>query len=342
MSKLVSQKEIARILQLSRMAVSLALRDSSRVSLETRKQVRKLADQLGYYPNPALAALSRYRHEGKATHFRETLAFVTKWREPQGWRQQYVYRFFQGAEARAQQVGYRLEPFWLGEYRNRAAATAVLAARGIRGLLLAPMEQPGSLQLDWFRFATVAIGTTLISPKVHRVMHDYDTSMRRVLEELARRGYRRAALVIVPRVDRITEQRASNVFQAITQRTATFREYRIWFPPKEDQVTFSRWVKKERPECVLSFHEHHMDWLEKDGWRIPEEIGFVNLHIKSEFKPWSGIDYGAMEIGASAVDRIDTLLQRNTLGLPERVTSTLLSGHWLPGKTVQSLKSFRK
>ena len=334
MGTVVSQKDLAATLGLSRMAVSLALRGSARVSTETRARVRAEAERLGYRPDPGLRALSRYRHARGAASYRETLAFVTKWREPQGWREDYVYRFFTGAEAAAKRAGYLLEPFWLGEYRTGAKASAVLTARGIRGLVLAPMEQPGAISLAWEKFATVAVGPTVLQPAVDRVLHDYEGSMRLTLAELLSRGYRRPALVLPPRVDRITERRVANTFIAEVQRNQALRGALTWFSNDETAGAFKAWVKKSRPDCIISLSTQAIEWLRADGWRVPEEIGCVNLHIKLANAGWTGIDYGAEEIGSAALDRLDVLLQRNALGLPERAVTTLLPGKWVEGSWV--------
>lgn len=332
----ITQKNIAAGLGLSRMAVSLALRDSPRVSLATRARVQAEAERLGYRPDPALAALSRYRHAGKAGSYRETLAFVTKWRNPEGWKNQYVRRFFDGALEAATRMGYKLEPFDLGEYHLPPRATAVLVARGIRGLLLGPLEQPGTLRLDWTRFASVAVGPSIIGPAVDRVMHNYEDSIRLVLTELAARGYRRCALVLPPRVDRLTERRVANAFLAETQRTPEWSGGCLWFPPDESERTFCRWVRREKPDCVISLMNAHADWLRAAGWVLPAQMGYVNLHLKDEGPEGSGIDYGAMEIGALALDRVHSLLQRHALGLPERPVLLLSPGRWREGRLVRS------
>jgi len=336
MKAAVSQKIIAENLGLSRMAVSLALRGSERISAETRKRVRTEAERLGYRRDPTLSALSRYRHASDAGHYRETVAFVTKWREPQGWRENYVYRFFKGARAAADRTGYRIEPFWLGEYNTGTKASAVLAARGIRGLLLAPMEQPGAISLTWDKFATVAVGPTLLQPAVDRVLHDYEGSMRLILEELLIRGYRRPALILPPRVDRITERQVANTFLAEQRRNPALRHALTWFSDDETARTFTIWVRKHRPDCLITLSGQSIEWLRADGWRVPEEIGCVNLHIKLCNAGWSGIDYGAEEIGAAALDRLDLLLQRNALGLPVRAVKTLLLGRWVQGTWVRN------
>jgi len=339
MNRPVTQKELAEVLGLSRMAVSLALRDSLRVSADTRARVKAEAERLGYRPDPGLRALTRYRMAGEPSAFKEMLAFVTSWKESDTWRKEYVYRFFQGASRAAEAGGYRLEPFWLGEYRTAAIASSVLVSRGIRGLLLAPLEQPGALNLDWKNFATVAVGTTVTEPAADRVRHDYENSIRLALTELTARGYRRIALVLSPRVDQITEQRVRDAFTGVTRRIPMLRRCVVCLSGDETKATFLNEIRRVNPDCILSLHDRHKDWLKSGGSRVPDEIGFAGLHVKAEGSGLSGIDYGAELIGATAVDRLDTLLQRNALGLPKRPVTILIPGRWIAGETVRSIKS---
>jgi len=59
--KLIQQKDIARILNVSTMTVSKALRGHSDIALETRERIQNLAKELGYRPNFVARNLSSKR-----------------------------------------------------------------------------------------------------------------------------------------------------------------------------------------------------------------------------------------------------------------------------------------
>ncbi|MCX7705062.1 MAG: LacI family transcriptional regulator [bacterium] len=48
---MVTQKEIAELLKVSKMTISLALRDSPKVKKETRERIKRVARELNYYPS---------------------------------------------------------------------------------------------------------------------------------------------------------------------------------------------------------------------------------------------------------------------------------------------------
>ncbi|MBC8012175.1 MAG: hypothetical protein H7067_19000 [Burkholderiales bacterium] len=137
-------------------------------------------------------------------------------------------------------------------------------------------------------------------------------------------------------MDRLTERRVANAFLAEAQRTPEWSGDRLWLPPDETERTFLRWVGEEQPDCVISLMGAHADWLRAAGWVLPEQIGYVNLHLKNEGLEGSGIDCGAAEIGALALDRLHTLLQRHALGLPERPVLLLSPGRWQEGGLVKA------
>ncbi len=58
----ITQKHIAEAAGVSKSAVSLALRNHPSLPRATRERIRRLADRMGYYPDPALSALMGYRH----------------------------------------------------------------------------------------------------------------------------------------------------------------------------------------------------------------------------------------------------------------------------------------
>src|SRR5690625_2254364 len=61
MKKNVRLEDIAKRLNLTKVSISKALRDHPDISLETRKKVKKLADEMGYFPNQVARSLTSRR-----------------------------------------------------------------------------------------------------------------------------------------------------------------------------------------------------------------------------------------------------------------------------------------
>ena len=59
----VTMADVAAKLGLSRIAVSMALRDHHRISLERRREIRRVAREMGFVPDPFLSALAAHRRQ---------------------------------------------------------------------------------------------------------------------------------------------------------------------------------------------------------------------------------------------------------------------------------------
>ncbi|GHB92447.1 LacI family DNA-binding transcriptional regulator [Cerasicoccus arenae] len=333
----VSQRDIAKALQISPMTVSLALRNSPRLSDATRLRVQEAAESMGYQADPGLSALNNWRRNRVIRERNTTIAFLTNWNTANRWRKSYVNDFFGGAKESAAKRGYHLEPLWLGEYPTSKRATEVLRARGIRGLLIAPLQnEVGSIELDWNHFATVAVGPSLSSPRVHRAIHDYASGMRDVMKNLMQLGYRKIALGLPARIDEITEHTISDTFLATIQRYPELSESQLAGQGEESSSAANAWLRKHRPEVIITMGSMFPIALNTYGWKIPEEIAHVALRLPIRGNGrTAGITYASHEIGAVAIAKLDSLLQVNELGLPEHPVNLTVRGQWRDGDSVR-------
>ena len=125
----------------SRATVSLALRNDRSIAATTRSRIYAVAEQLGYKTNPLVSALMSSIHARRLSQKHTVLAYVTTDPQFAPWR---TWRMFiemhDGAKARAEELGYRLEEFPLrtpGMTPKRYVQ--MLQTRGILGLLIAPL-----------------------------------------------------------------------------------------------------------------------------------------------------------------------------------------------------------
>src|SRR5690606_16975881 len=74
----------------------------------------------------------------------------------------FKHKILNGARARAAARGYRLDEFWLESVEGNASRLAnILRARGIAGVVFAPVSARARVELDWpwERFAMAVVGT---------------------------------------------------------------------------------------------------------------------------------------------------------------------------------------
>ncbi len=332
----VSMETIAKKLGLSKVTVSNAMRGSGRISKETRERVLAAAAELDYRPNPLVTALMadlRRRRSGR----RCTLAFLNFFPGQDDWKEHPTFvQFHKGAERRALELGFKIELHWRGEVEgNDKRLGNILYARGIPGVVLAPLPSPDiTINLDWNRFATVAIGQTFRQFNTHRVSNHQFHSIRLVMDKLVARGARRIGLVL-PRSD---DERVENAWVSGFIAGQMHHGLPIVAPLATETFnaeTVLPWVDKEALDVVVSTNHHVMRWMVKAGLRVPHDVGFVHLDWSAEKGAMAGVDQCSDRIGAAAVDVLIEQLNNNEIGIPRQPKTVMIDGVWHDGPSLK-------
>ncbi len=187
-------QDIAERAGVSRMTVSRALRRDPKISPATTDRVTRIAREMGYRANPLVSALMANLRRQSPPKDVSTLAFLTAFPTRFGWREPAAFRrYFTGARERAEQLGYRIEDFWLREEGvDEIVIARILGARGIKGVMIAPTPEASMpIELPWEKFAVVAFGYSMNIPPVHRITDHLAHSLLVALRKLKELGYRR-------------------------------------------------------------------------------------------------------------------------------------------------------
>ncbi|MDR1280479.1 MAG: LacI family transcriptional regulator [Opitutaceae bacterium] len=336
----VTLQQLAQRLGLHHGTVSRALRGHPGIAKDTVQRVRKLAEDMGYQPDPYLAGLAAWRRGRREPHYTGTLAWVTNWPTREGWRSNHAFpQYLDGARRRAGSLGYTVEEFWIREQgRGIAAALRVLLARGVQGLLLVPQpESHTRLDVDLSRFSAVTFGFTLESPALHTVTSHAYRTMIALLEKLAALGYRNPGLA----ASVFHEERVNRMWSAAFREFATRSGKRRGVAPPLVMETpgpapFRTWLARYRPDVVIATeHAEAREWLTADGWNIPGEIGLVPP-VTSDNSWFSGMNENGSVIGAAAVDLLVSMLHRNERGVPEHPQRVMIDATWVDGQSVRA------
>ena len=335
----LSLRDLAAGLGVSHTTVSLALRNDPRIPAATRRKVREFAAKQGYRVDAVVSTLMARLRTLREKPVQATFGFVTAWPSRNGWRaMSNLERFHLGVERRARELGYALDELWLNEPNmSGERMTRILRARGIRGLILHSLPAAGGrLQLGWQHFACVTKGLTVVYPPVHRVVSSHYEDMQLVLQELARRRYRRIGLVLSEalsvRVDRAwlaafllhqNEMPPAKRVPALITRSA------------DEESHFQEWYAAHRPEVILFSDQPIATWVEKLKLRVPADVGLVHLDWSREVAPLAGLDSDPEAAGEAATDLLAGQLQANEFGIPKHEKIVAVRGHWVPGTSVR-------
>jgi len=337
-AKQTTMQQIADAVGVSRMAVSLALRNSPKISAKTRERISQAADELGYRPNPMVSALMTQLRAGREVKRPTTVAYVTAYPTEDGWRQPGLFtEFYTGAKKRAAALGYTLEEWWLRRPGlSEQRFSDILFTRNILGLIIAPLPAGGAaLALDWPRFASAAIGYSVASPSIHRVSNDQYSTIRLAIAELTRLGYRRIGMAMTRDGDERVNCNWSAGLLVFQSSIPPERRIPALLADGPFGPAFASWFTSYQPDAIISQEPECIDILQNLGVRVPHDVGFAHLGVTADDTQWAGVNQAAELVGNAAVDVVDAQLRRNERGLPAQQKTVLVRGHWVPGPTVR-------
>jgi LacI family transcriptional regulator len=335
---LVTLRDIASHLGVSRTTVSLALKNQGRISGGTRSRILDAAKALGYQPDPTVSRLMahlRIRRQGRA---RETIALLNNYPERFPWRGNvHLNRVHEGLHQRASALGFAMEDFWQTQPgMTPRRITGILQARGINGVVMLGFPQvTRSLDFGWQHFACCTIGHSLALP-VHRVCAHQYRELFNALRQLALRGYRRVGLILNADVD----QRVEHYYLAAYLVAQSEREERDRLEPlifREGRSQFCEWFARQRPDAILlaqpppSVGEVRA-WI-REVSKAKNDVALALLDLRDESEGVSGIRQSYHRIAAAAVDLVSGQLMRGETGIPAAPYVIKIEGEWWDGES---------
>lgn len=296
------------------------------------------AAKLGHRPNPMVGALMAQLQSRRAPEYRATIAWINTNPQRAEWHMRpYRRHYFEGASARAEELGFRIDEFWTGEpWMTPGRFSEVLRSRGIFGVIIPQAVHPRFLPaMDWGDFSVVTISQPPYDPGWHCVdsdpMHNLTTAWRNVIQC----GYRRPGLVLPEFLLRGSWHACFLAEQTSLPAADRVPVLFLQEPVPERGAVFERWLRTKRPDVVICCDSRLPAIARKAGLRVPQDVGFVHMHLAEDVEGWAGIDQRDSEIGAVAVGLVSSLLIRNERGVVPIPRRSLVPGVWRDGRTVK-------
>jgi DNA-binding LacI/PurR family transcriptional regulator len=317
---------IADAANVSVMTVSYALRDVAEVSPSERQRIQRIAETMGYRPDPLLTHLMQHLRSHRALKTTGNLAVLTSLEAG------FVQRLLSGAQQRAERLGYTLDAIDARPFLQRGTSlTRTLLARGVSGVLLAPSADPANYSslLDWSQFAAVAMTYSIVEPHVDRVVtHHFDNAVR-AFNVLQQRGCKRIGMVMT----RDMEFRANHSYSGAYFRAVTMHRLKpvpILFVDETDAPAIRRWYAAHRPQAIIVANANQVNHALKPalGAGASKTLQYLCLDYE-EAAGVSGIDQLFEIIGSHAIDALVAHIHRNEKGLPEHPTVSMVEGRWV-------------
>jgi LacI family transcriptional regulator len=338
----VTLRDVAKQAGVSHSTVSLCFRNHPSIPEKRRQQVLRVAEQMGYRPDPVLSSLAEYRNRNRPQTIQSALVWINYWEQPEKLRKYREFdHYWRGAFQAAESFGYRLEEMrWEADCSARRFEQ-ILLTRNIRGLLIPPHETvPDWGDFDWSKFSIIRFGMSVRKPDSNLVTADQQRAVLMAFEKIKQYGYQRIGLVTGRDYD---SKLGGNFIGGLAAAQELF-DFRHTLPPllTDERIylenrtmakrALERWLKKHRPDAILTTEILVPELIRELGLRIPEDVAVAGTSIDVPVD--AGINQNPEDIGRIAVEMLVALIKMNVCGEPASPCRILMESHWHDGKSL--------
>jgi DNA-binding LacI/PurR family transcriptional regulator len=340
----VTQRDIAERAGVHRSTVSMVFKNHAGIPAKTRERVLKIAEEMGYSPDPMLSALAIYRVKQRPSTYHGTLAWLVNSESGFDWEKIPVFRqYFEGASLCAKRHGFLLHVFDINAAKMTPKRLAgILKARNVSGIQVCPQPNPCSVvDFDWEHFSAISLGYSLINPVLHTVSAAHYRNVGQTLAELNRRGYERVGLVVYPEFDRRVDD--SFLSRYVGDQYVQYGTLPI--PPllasyNTDMDALKEWLDGYRPEAIVVSDGQDLKGLagrlEKIGYKVPADIGVACAGLASRETGVSGVYETPLKIGEAATDLLVSMIHRGERGVPKQPQRVHIEGEWMDASSLKA------
>ena len=336
--------DIAKAAGVSKATVSYVLRNRPGPSLKMRARVLEVAKERGYIPDARMGSWMARIRDSTSKALIPIAWLDTNWDEG-AWKYKFLSPYLEGAQAKAAELGYRLESIWAGEPgMTMQRISRIVYHRGIEGVVVT--HQTRHFRLNWNKVAAVTIEATLQSPRLHRATTDHTFNLLLALKMLKRMGYRRIGIFLERGVGRDSYnlcKAGAYHFQAGIPPAQVVPP--LFYVSREKdtnrgeiQREFAAWVRAHRPDVIVGHDNRLVAMVQALGLRVPEEMGVAHIATDDDVADWAGINSNRREVGAAAIGWLVYLLQNRQFGVPQAAMNIGIRGTWHGGRTLLAPK----
>ncbi len=340
-------RDIARRLNISHATVSMALRNNPRISEKRRKEVRRIADEIGYWPDPVLSSLVAYRRGKQPKSMLSTLAWINRWKDPKQLRRYFEFdSYWKGAVSAAEKLGYKVEEFLVNPRIKGRRLNKILLARGIQGILVpphAPDDFWRDLSIDWERFSIIRFGYSIADLRAHMVVSDQMRGAELAVQKIYEAGYRSVGFLSnILFDDKTVSNFRMGYLRGIEINEGMKRIEALLLPvpilagegSAQTREALRKWIEANQIEAIFTSEIGLAAILQELGIRVPQDVALASTSIHDCIGITAGLDQKPFEIGRVAVQVLVAMLNRNAKGEPEHCRRVLIDSQWVDGPSL--------
>lgn len=338
---MVSMKDISAACGVSVATVSKALNDQNDIGKETKRRIRQVAEEMGYFPNTAAKMLKTNRSYNVGVLFNHE--------DYSGLTHDYYAFVLDSLKRTVEEKGYDIT--FVNTSKRRPGATSYLEhckSRGFDGVAIVCTDfySPEILQLVMSGIPTVTLDH--LFNNVCAVMSNNVQGMQDLLTYIYKKGHRRVAY-IHGLDSAVTQSRLSSFYRTAGQLGLTIPDEYIRMSPYRDtngahRETLCLLDLEEPPTCILYPDDFSafggFNAIQERGLRIPDDIsiaGYDGIRVARHIEPTlTTLRQDTAELGKQVGEKLISLIEHPKTTLVETI---VVEGHVFEGNSVANVKS---
>jgi LacI family transcriptional regulator len=331
----VTLKDVAAVVGVSAVTVSLALRNHPKIPARRRDAIQAAARRMGYQLDAMAAALVHKRWQSVVHPINAAVAWLNHWKDPQQLRRYREFElYWQGAKQAAEKLGFRLDEFVVDASLPFRRLETILHSRNIQGVLVPPhggqaITEINPASLDWRRYSVVKLGYSVSALPAHIVTSNHVSGAMLAFRKIQEYGYHRIGYHGYGRP--MTRSRAGFLMcqgeLPLEQRLPVLA---LSLDSAPDLCQLDDWLQTNTPDAILTEVAELPAALEKLGVRVPRDVALASTSVL-DGNVDAGIYQYSDDIGRVAVETLISFIFNHQTGFPARPCETLVEGGWRDG-----------
>ncbi len=317
----IGLREVAAAAGVSLGTASQALRGTGTTGRQTAERIRKLAAEMGYRPDPLMAAAGARHRAGVKGAATVPVGFLCA--QPREHRDRFPsVRFEKECEEILRQEGFEVSTANAGTPDELRRIMREWYHRGLRGVLLSHFWHPEWIgDCDWSAFSVLHLGGRFETPTFHTVRFSAAQGLDRCLREaLARPG----------RVGVILHHHGEQRVMDDLIREGVFADWRRRHPDRvapvlrlafeadrsKNVAACAKWLKKEKPQVLCGFPVARI-LLEEAGALPAPDLSFFQYAGGTLPPGMAGMVEAPRRLIITAATQLEDMIRRHETGIPE-------------------------
>ena len=336
----VTLKMIAQEAGVSVATVSMALRGQGQISKERAKEIKTLAERLGYTPDPMLASLAsrRFRSGEQAQGLPLALLEFPAYKGSES-QKQYRDTLIEVSK----KLGYAPQVYSPKEMSRYQELTRILFHRGTQAIIISGQPDLSLFkeQKKWNHFVIAQCGRYRAALPVPTIRPSIFQAIKLCFDQVYARGYRRIGFALGHH-DTVLEDdyaRLGTALGLLDQCISPENRVPPYFEPFGHPEQMVEWAKRHQPDAYIGFTPHTYHTLKEAGIHCPRDAGFAALHLAEDNREIdnltiAGLDQSLDEVARQSVLLVDQMVRHNDRGIMESPRQVLISSKWIEGDTL--------